>query len=63
MLMKLTVGQNNFSYCYSYSQLHQHFMRSFCSDIPKPYNYKAKLYLEKSSEKPFCMKKLLVKFW
>ena len=41
----------------SYIQFHQHFTSSFCANILTPKNYRAKLLLEKSFEKHFCMKK------
>jgi len=41
----------------SCSQFSQHFTSSFCTNILWPNNYKAKLYVEKSCAKLFCLKK------
>jgi len=43
------------------SQFHQHITSSFCADIFVPKNYKAKLLLEKNSEKHLSTKKAQVK--
>jgi hypothetical protein len=39
------------------------FTSSFCADILLTKNYKAKLQVEKSFYKHFCMKKLFVNYW
>jgi len=48
----------------TYSQVHQYLMSGFCADTLLPKNYKARLEVEKSYEKQFRKKKVLLKcYW
>ena len=47
----------------SWSQLHQHFTSTFCTNILAPKNYKAKLQAQKVFGARILAQKLLVKCW
>jgi len=51
------------SLSFSFSQFHQHFKSSFCTDILVPKSYKAQLWVEKSCAKQFCTKRAARKCW